>query len=160
MVYAEHDMILYYLSDLEAIAGKIQALTELDGSKRLIESLLRLVKRLSDMEIHHVREERIIFPQLAAHGYGDVPQSVFSEHVGLRKARAELRVVAELAEKDDFGQWKSRLAKAISEFVPLLREHIYKEENLIYPNALKVIQDPRKWNEMKTACDDIGISSN
>ncbi len=76
----------------------------------------------------------------------------------MRKARVELKLTTDLIKKMDFGEWKSRLEKAASEFVPLAREHIYKEENLIYPNALKVIQDPRKWNDMKTACDDIGIS--
>jgi DUF438 domain-containing protein len=158
MVYAEHDIILYYLSDLEAINGQIQQLTGWNSNKRLIDKVLNIVNHLTNLDAHHIREERVIFPQLAAHGYGDEPQGVFAEHVELRKARTELKLTADLTRKTEFSEWKSLLETAVTKFVPMVREHIYKEETLVYPNALKVIQDPRKWNEMKSTCDDIGIS--
>jgi DUF438 domain-containing protein len=158
MVFAEHDIILYFLSDLETVNSHIQQSMDWNSCKRLTDKVLNIVKHLAGIDAHHVREERVIFPQLASHGYGEVPQCVFAEHVELRKARTELKLTADLTRKTDFLRWKRRLDAAVNKFVPMVREHIYKEENVIYPNALKVIQDPRKWNEMKSLCDDIGIT--
>jgi uncharacterized protein len=157
MVYAEHELILYYVSDLEACNGLIQQMHGWTEVKKLLGKLSNIVKHLCAMDAHHVREERIIFPQLVAHGYGDTPQAIFAEHVQLRKARVELKLVADAVEKVDFAQWKQRLDAAVNSFVPAVREHVYKEETIVFPTALKVIQDPQKWTGMKTACDDIGI---
>ena len=40
--------------------------------------------------------------------------------------------------------------------VPTLREHIYKENNILYPAALQVIEDDRVWQKLKDECDSIG----
>jgi DUF438 domain-containing protein len=157
MVYAEHNLVLYYMSDLEILNSFIQQAHDWNGNRRLFDKLSHIVRHLCGMDPHHVREDKVIYPQLAAHGYSDVPQSIFAEHAKLHKSRVELKLLVDSIDKADFGQWKLRLDTVISALVPAVREHVYKEETLLYPKAVKVIQDPHLWEAMKTACDDIGI---
>ena len=110
------------------------------------------------MDAHQTREECIIFPQLAAHDYGDMLlQDSFAEHNDLHKSRVELKILADSIRKMDFSQWKKRLDEVLGIFVPATRQHIYREENVLYPKALKIMQDPQIWDDMKAACDDIGL---
>jgi DUF438 domain-containing protein len=37
-----------------------------------------------------------------------------------------------------------------------LREHIFKENNILYPMALQVVADEGVWQRLKTECDAIG----
>ncbi len=37
-----------------------------------------------------------------------------------------------------------------------LRDHIFKENNILYPMAVQVILEPEKWADMKLKCDEIG----
>jgi DUF438 domain-containing protein len=40
--------------------------------------------------------------------------------------------------------------------VPALRDHIFKENNVLYPAALEVIEDESVWTRLKQECDKIG----
>ncbi|MDO8303412.1 MAG: hemerythrin domain-containing protein [Sedimentisphaerales bacterium] len=157
MVYAEHDLVLYYLANLESINTLVQQATGWAGNKKLLDKIVHIIQHLCEMDAHQVREERIIFPQLAAHGYDEVPKDCCAEHDKMHKARVEIKMLADAIEKMDFSQWKERLDEALGSFVPATREHIYKEETILFPTAVKVVQDPRVWEEMKAACDEIGI---
>jgi DUF438 domain-containing protein len=157
VVFAEHALLLYYLSDLEAINGLIQQMHSWNGNKKQLGKLVQVVRHLCSMDAHPVREERVIFPQLVAHGLDDLPQSLCAEHTKMHKVRIELKLLADSIEKMDFGLWKQHLDEVVCSFVPAVREHVYKEETILYPKALKVIQEPQMWDNMKAACDDIGI---
>ena len=37
-----------------------------------------------------------------------------------------------------------------------LRDHIFKENNILYPTALEVIKENSVWKKMKDDCDKIG----
>lgn len=37
-----------------------------------------------------------------------------------------------------------------------LREHILKENTILYPAAFKAINDPNTWVEIRRKCDEIG----
>jgi hypothetical protein len=38
----------------------------------------------------------------------------------------------------------------------MLREHIAKEDGVLYPLALRVIREPSTWAELRARCDAIG----
>jgi uncharacterized protein len=157
MVFAEHDLVLYYLATLESINTYIQPLHAWDGNKKLFDKIAHVVRHMCEMDAHQTREERVILPQLAIYGYNDLPQCICAEHDRLHKSRVELKVLADTVEKVDFQYWKQRFDDVLGNFIPATREHIYKEETILFPAALKIIQDPRVWESMKAACDDIGI---
>jgi DUF438 domain-containing protein len=157
MVFAEHDILLYYLATLDSINTYVQQLTGWDGNKKLFDKITHIVRHMCDMDAHQTREERVILPQLATYGCTDLPQSTCTEHDRLHKGRVELKMLADSVEKVDFHYWKQHFDEVITSFVPAVREHIYREETILLPAAIKVIQDPRVWEDMKAACDEIGI---
>ena len=128
-----------------------------DDNKKLLTKFTQIIRQICNMDVHQLREERIIFPQLAEHGCDDMLQSTCAEHDRLHKSRVELKILTDSLGKMALDQWKDRLDEVVQYFVPAVREHIYKEENLLYPNALKLIQDQHVWQSMKAACDELGL---
>jgi len=78
------------------------------------------------------------------------------EHQELRKRKKELKELAENAGRTEFKTFKRRLDEVAGFIVATLRDHIFKENNILYPTALKVIEEPDVWKEMNLECDKIG----
>jgi DUF438 domain-containing protein len=155
MIFAEHDFILYYLCDLETSLGQLHDIADWKQNPRMIEKIAFIVKNLCTLDPHRTREEQVIIPQLRSYGYDDIPEIICAEHVRIRKDRLELQTLAESIDKMPMEKWVGRLEAVAGSFVPLVRSHIRKEEIILYPNAIKVIQDPSKWAAMKAQCDEI-----
>ena len=67
----------------------------------------------------------------------------------------DLKSETENSDKD----WPVRVEKVsqlISELCSMLRQHIDKENNILYPMALQSITEVTQWEEMKVRCDEIG----
>jgi uncharacterized protein len=157
LVCAEHDVLLYCLASLENIAKSIDPAAGWKGNERHLHKLEHILQHIFGLDAHHVREEQVIFPQLAEHGYGPAAQDIFAEHDMLRKGRLELEAIGNAINTGDFNVWKQRFDDLISSLVPAVRTHIYKEENIVFADALKVIQDPEVWELIGAICDEIGI---
>ncbi|OHB52854.1 MAG: hypothetical protein A2Y07_04450 [Planctomycetes bacterium GWF2_50_10] len=159
MILAEHEMILYHINDLEAVAlllGKCKAWS--DGT-RAVEKFKYVMGQLGNMDSHQEREEQIILAALHASGCEDLPETIKREHAKLRKGKNELRSLANCAGVEDFERWMGRLETVLNIYGPCTKQHIFTEERVIYPRALKVIQDPTKWANMKAAADSISLSA-
>jgi DUF438 domain-containing protein len=157
MIYAEHELLLYFLCDLEALNTEIQRMSKWKDNPKAIEKIGHIIAHICDMDLHQTREEEVILPQLEAHGYDEIPQHIFAEHKRLHKGRVELKKLADSTGKMEFDRWQVRLDNVVNDFIPAVRKHIQKEESVLYPKALKVIQDPQMWKEMKAACDEKGL---
>jgi hemerythrin-like domain-containing protein len=43
-------------------------------------------------------------------------------------------------------------------YVPLKREHMYKEDNILYPAAIEAIKEQSVWDNLTMQCRDIGYN--
>jgi len=59
-------------------------------------------------------------------------------------------------DKVSFDSFKKKLNELVCYIVPLIREHIFIEGNVIFPLALDVIEDKQVWDRIKDVCDQIG----
>ena len=50
---------------------------------------------------------------------------------------------------------KSKLIEGAKGYIELIREHIFKEDNILYQIALQVLSK-KEWKEVKKGCDKIG----
>jgi uncharacterized protein len=157
LIYAEHELLLYLISNLEVLTASLGKTTDWHDNKKIFEKITHIVHQICGLDNHQLREERIIFPKLTAYGYEVLPQSLCAEHDRLHKARAELKMLGDSVERMAFHKWKEQWDEALGGFARGTREHIFKEDNILYPKALKVIQDPQIWDSIKAACDEIGI---
>jgi len=152
----EHDAILGFLDMLQQVNETIQGMSEYPGQTREFHQLAHIAEHLVEAERHHQREEDVLFPELEKRGMYGPPMVMREEHRQLRPRKRELKKLVEAVDRHDFADFKRRLNELASFIVPTLREHIYKENNILYPAALQVIDDDRVWQKLKDECDGIG----
>lgn len=152
----EHEKILSFLDKLELVNQKIQNMAVYDAENKEWAELKHIVEHLIGAEPHHQREEQILFPELEKRGVYGPPQVMLQEHEELRKHKHELERLATEAATIDFNDLKTQLDATAKFLVFNLRDHIFKENNILYPTALEVIAEPETWQIMKTAADKIG----
>jgi len=152
----EHEIILSFLDKLEIVNQKIQRQEEYQANSEEWQELKHIVEHLLGAEPHHQREEQILFPELEKRGVFGPPQIMVQEHEELRKHKHELERLARETSIIDFNGLKRQLDANAKFLVFNLRDHIFKENNILYPTALEVIKEATIWEEMKQEADKIG----
>ena len=129
----EHEAILKVLDAAEEAARRIDS-----GGPVRREALSGLSEffRLFADKCHHGKEEDLLFPLLESHGMARVggPTGVMMhEH---EEGRALVRQMAEAAEACNWGEDSQRKwAAAARGYIELLRQHISKENNILFVMA-------------------------
>ena len=137
----EHRVIERGLDSLDSLCARLST-TDRAIRPRLGE-LVRFFREYAD-RVHHAKEEDRLFTALAAHGFSSQSGPVFvmlSEH---EAGRAHVTKLAEVAGGD--GPLTSDEVEVVREngtaFSVLLRGHIQKEDNILFPMAAQVLQPP------------------
>lgn len=152
----EHDAILGFLDLLQQANGAIQRMSAYPGPTPEFQKLAHVAEHLVATERHHQREVDVLFPELEKRGMQGPPTVMREEHKQLRPRKRALKELVENADHHDFDGFKVTLGARAGFIVPTLREHIYKENNILYPAALQVIDDDQVWQRLKGECDAIG----
>ncbi|MEW6407621.1 MAG: hemerythrin domain-containing protein [Patescibacteria group bacterium] len=152
----EHEIILSFLDKLETVNQKIQEMNGYNKKNKEWAELKHIAEHLIGAEPHHQREEQILFPELERRGVFGPPQVMLQEHEELRKHKHELARLEQEAAAFDFNDLKKQLDASTKFLIFNLRDHIFKENNILYPTALEVISEPKTWKAMKEKADKIG----
>lgn len=155
----EHEIILGFLDELEKLNNNLQKSEIYEMVNSEIEALKVLINHIIDAEPHHQREEKILFTELEYRAVIGPPQMMRWEHQEIRQYKHNLRDFVSGINKENFVTGKNEINRAVRQLVSMLRDHISKENNILYPMALKFIPEPEKWKEMKISCDEIGYCS-
>ena len=129
----EHEAILKILGATEEAVRRISA-----GGKVRPETLNGLVEfiRLFADKCHHGKEEDLLFPLLESRG---MPRAGGPTGVMLREhdeGRSLVRRMAEAAQACSWGEdSQQKFAEAARLYVELLRQHIFKENNILFVMA-------------------------
>lgn len=151
----EHQMMLGFLDNLEALNNKLQKQSEYDETSDVYSEIAQNAQNLLDAEPHHQREEQVLFPAVVAHGVIGPTKVMVMEHEDLRRMKRDVRDLANDVKNMDFVEFKNRVSSAIKMLVMTLRDHVFKENNILYPTSLDVITDDAEWNELKKHCDEV-----
>jgi hemerythrin-like domain-containing protein len=134
LLMAEHEIILGAIQILEAITTEIA--DKKDADPKDIQSLLAFFREFAD-GAHHVKEEAILFPSLIQAGMvlHDGPlRAIACEHERCRALVAAMDQAWKRNEKDEF-------ARYAREYIQLLREHIEKENYVLFDMVDSVLTD-------------------
>jgi hemerythrin-like domain-containing protein len=130
----EHETILYLLKILE----KMMESNEEEDSVRFNQyNNLIYFLRIFAEDCHHGKEEKHLFPELINNGFQkeDGPLAhMLQEH---RQARAYTVLMSEAMNRRDITGFKNSAEK----YIELSRNHIEKEENIIFDMADKIIDE-------------------
>jgi len=151
----EHEIILGFLDKLERINQTIQKMERYD-QKKVFAELKHIANLLLETESHHKREEDVLFPELEKRGVLGPPQIMKIEHEDLRKSKKELKKLIAKIPDMNFNEFRKKLGKNAEFIIMTLRDHILKENNILYPTALEIIKEKEVWQKMKEAADQIG----
>ncbi len=134
----EHDAILKMLDATEEVARRLQANEPVGGE--ILDGLLEFFREFAD-HCHHGKEEEVLFPFLEQKGMpreGGPIDVMLLEH---EQGRALVRGMADAAAAYHKGESAAgqRWANAASGYVYLLREHIDKENNVLFVLAERLL---------------------
>jgi len=151
----EHKHMLDFTENLREAVTKLKNQGDFDSNNETIKDIDHIIKHLIESESHYLREENVLFPYLEKHGVTEPPAVMWMEHDKIRDAKKQLQnlrsKLSELSPKE-FTEKLSELAILLSD---LLSNHFYKENKILFPTALKVIEE-QEWGEIREQFDDIG----
>ncbi|PIS07964.1 DUF438 domain-containing protein [Candidatus Berkelbacteria bacterium CG10_big_fil_rev_8_21_14_0_10_43_13] len=156
VLVAEHEEILKFLESLEKLSSEVGTVNrENDLPADFWGRFQHLTHHLIAAEKHHQREEEVLFPEVEKYGVYGPPEIMTMEHGTLRKLKKDLHDLASDRKIKNFEQFRERFLKMSGELIASLRDHIFKENNILYPAALRAIPKG-KWKKIGADADKIG----
>ncbi len=130
----EHKAIKVMLSIMSKIAENIKANKGLDTEE--VEKIVDFLKTFAD-KCHHGKEETALFPALVLAGMpeenGPIAVMLHEHTIGREHIKEISTNVGNLKTGDSNSG--ELLAASLTNYVNLLENHIYKEENVLFPMA-------------------------
>lgn len=122
----EHRLIVRALEALRLFCDGIVRTRALDAA--VAWDLLRFLRDFADVT-HHLKEERILFPAIAANGFFPGCGLVYEHQL----ARTRVRNMAAAVDRSSAGDAEARkfFVQQARSYISLLREHIAKEEDCL-----------------------------
>lgn len=151
----EHRLLLEFAGKLKEVVGRLKGRGNLSGASSEMEHLAHIVQHLKDSESHYIREENVLFPSLEKHGITQPPAIMWMEHDKIRGIKKGLYQVVEAAEGTAFSDFVSRLDEKALELAEMLSSHFFKENNILFLTALKVITE-NEWLNIRQEFDELG----
>ncbi len=134
----EHKIVLLVLqgAEREALAIRNGGAVRAGEIEQMVDFFTNFVDRC-----HHAKEERHLFPALGAKGFpvegGPVGVMLYEHEQG----RAAIRAIKDALPRANGGDRAAAtaLSGALLAYVELLRNHIFKEDNVLFPMADRVL---------------------
>jgi PAS domain S-box-containing protein len=155
-ILMEEHKILQQLSErLGQVADEVSKAEDPNSVSKEIAQLKEVTTELLDAEKHYLREENVLFPLLEKHGITEPPAIMWMEHNQLREKKRKLREIAENFGALSFHDFKKQLSEVSKAIIEALSSHIFKENNILFPMALRVVTE-QEWREARNDFDEIG----
>lgn len=151
----EHKALLQLAGELSNVAHKVKQSKDFDSVSEEMERLTHITEHLKDSESHYVREENVLFPHLEKHGITQPPAIMWSEHNQIRDIKKKLYEILEQHNSLRIQDFSKKLADLATALGNMLQSHFYKENNMLFPTALKVITES-EWIDIKGQFDELG----
>ncbi len=151
----EHKMLLQFAENLKSTAERIQEAKDFDAVTKEIKQLNHIAEHFKDSESHYVREENVLFPYLEKHGVTQPPAIMWSEHNEIREIKKKLYDIVDQHKSMALHDFAKKLANVATSLGDTLQSHFYKENNILFPTALKVIAED-EWIDIKKQFDELG----
>jgi hemerythrin-like domain-containing protein len=151
----EHEQILQVL---EALDRFVDAIHGMPGDKLELGRFVTFIREYAD-ERHHGKEEHVLFTAMVRNGFPAEQGPVGMMLVEHQEMRGIVSALRALAEQD--APWSSsdveRLADTARSYTAALREHIMKEDEMLYPMAMEHLP-PEVQDQVDEECSALDAS--
>ncbi len=156
MLEREHEIILKATGALARLASALDEGKAVDAG--MLGEAVRFLRQYADT-CHHGKEEDLLFPAIGAHGMpeeGGPVGMMMQEHV---EVRAQIDAFADAVTAYGAGEpgAGARLAGALAPIPELYGDHIWKENNVLYPMAEQLLA-PAALDELERRFQDVEAS--
>ena len=151
----EHKILLKFTDELKNIVTKIKDEKDFNSVTTEMEQIKNIEKHLKDSERHYLREENVLFPYLEKHGVTEPPAIMWMEHDKIREIKKNLYSIIDGHEDMVFQDFIKQFENIAISLSDMLTNHFFKENNILYPTAMKVITES-EWNEVIKQFNEIG----
>lgn len=151
----EHRIMLGQARSLVQFAQEIESAGAISAAAE--EALHRATQNITGAESHYVREENVLFPYLEKHGIVQPPAIMWMEHDQIREMKKAVLSTLERRGDVDAGSFGRTLGAAAVTLAETIAGHFYKENNVLYPTAMRVITD-EEWPELRAEFDELGYA--
>ncbi len=141
----EHEEIIHMLDRLDELGDSLKR-EDLDEEEK--EELYHISEHIVETEKHHEREEEVLFPRMENEGITGPTRIMKLEHEDMWPKKERLNELAEDIEDNE-----EEIMELIGYLSLNLRDHIFKENNILYPSAFDELED---WEEIRKEMDEIG----
>jgi PAS domain S-box-containing protein len=152
----EHKLLIGFSEELKIIASRIAAMSNIEEASADLSKIDQIAQRLRDSENHYLREENVLFAYLEKHGITQPPAIMWMEHDQIRGIEKGLFQLVESQETVDFRAFGGRLKEISISLAETVAGHFYKENNILFPAAMRVISEA-EWPEIDAQFADIGF---
>ncbi len=101
------------------------------------------------------REDDVLFRTERVR-WGSLFGRIQNDHTYLKMAVKDLVKLTITFEKMPPSTFKARLANTVHYLCPMMREHLFHEDKVLFPLAVAMIEDEKIWQKLKSVCRDIG----
>ncbi|MDM7275597.1 MAG: hemerythrin domain-containing protein [Thermoprotei archaeon] len=152
---AEHRVIERALKLIEELAYKVYSGETVD--ERALQELINFFREFAD-KCHHGKEETSLFPRLESRGIpreGGPIGVMLAEH---ELGRSYVRALKESVEKYYSGKREAKedIVENALAYARLLREHIFKEDNILF-NMARAVLDSEDLKELSEEFERIEV---
>jgi PAS domain S-box-containing protein len=151
----EHRLLLGFAEELKCAAEAVRTARDPASSGSETEKVIGIAARIRESTTHYLREENVLFPYLEKHGITQPPAIMWSEHDRIREIEAGLFECIEARDSTPFAEFARGLERQAVSLAEMLQSHFYKENNILFPTALRVISRA-EWGEIGEGFDELG----
>ncbi len=153
ILFEEHKIITEFTEKLVKTAETIGENGIIDEQDLIL--LEHLIEHFKEAEKHYLREENALFPIIEKHGLVGPPKSMWIEHDMIRDIKKGLYELVEKHEIFSVNEFAEKLLSKSEELLEMVNSHFYKENNILFPAALRLIAD-EEFRIIKKDFDEIG----
>jgi len=151
----EHELVRGFVEEIIPLLPKVEQARDSESIENDLSKTGEFLKHLEEYDKHKIREENSLFPFLEKHGVTQPPAIMWTEHDEQRREIKEAKQVLENRKTLGFEEFREKLLPHLRSLVQLIPDHFYKEEHILFPTALELLDDA-EWRETKESMNDLG----
>jgi len=151
----EHEIVLKFANEMKDVAKVLMEAKDYEFVNEEISHIEHIKEHFQESESHYQREENVLFPFLEKHGVTEPPAVMWIEHNKIRDLKKKLYKIVDMHDDMSVQDFGKHLREASIELVEMLSGHFYKENKILFPTALRVIEE-NEWKEIRRQFDELG----
>lgn len=149
---AENELANLALENVKTSLANYKDNPGAENRKSLIES----VSKLTEYGRHYERKENLLFSYLERYGFSGPSSVMWGIHDEIRRAWKQMLQNLE-SDRPDSRELAGELEKIFAPMATAIREMFYKEDRILFPNALERLTDA-DWRALHAQEDEFGFS--